>query len=649
MAGAAIGIELETEGGSIGPAVVVGPGAIFPRWRRILVFVPPDARHLHVRIFDSAKKPPHLKVTCRPLSRLFAALMAARNHPLGLLAILLRGLATDPRGTPARLRVWLGLAATRATPRPSYALWTKLFDNWTDTDRARLLCSPRRADWRRIEALVLQAARTPALHATCASLDASILPVETRLVGPENAELPAMLAGSDAAYCAILQPGDVLPTHALALLADRAALLGRPAILYADEDRLGGDGRRDAPLFKPAPSRTLMLSGTLSGGVWLVRRDHLAGFSPGSEAWAETLRLDAWLRLHEAGKAAESHRIPYILTHRRPDAQAAPASGLAAVASAHLRRTGLPARIAAGTPLRLSVAAPRAAQPRVTIIVPSTCRPPHVPRCLSAVLRRTDYADCELLLVVMGRQPLDSQQRHVIDELRSDRRVRLLLIEADRFNYAIANNNGAAASDSPLICLLNDDVMPADPGWLAALVGHLADPEVGVVGGRLCYPDHTVQHAGVVLLPDGTGEHVHRFLPCHSAGYAGRARVSQEFSAVTGACLLTRRDLWTRLGGLDEGYASAFNDVDFCLRVREAGAGVVLAADTTLVHAESLSFGKHYRPDELSRNQADRARIRARFPDAFRADPFHSPNLALSPGNCWSPAFPPRISRFDGP
>ena len=102
---------------------------------------------------------------------------------------------------------------------------------------------------------------------------------------------------------------------------------------------------------------------------------------------------------------------------------------------------------------------------------------------------------------------------------------------------------------------------------------------------------------------------------------------------MTGACLLTRRDLWARLGGLDEDYASAFNDVDFCLRVREVGAGVVLAADATLIHAESLSFGKHYRPDEQARNHADRVRIRGRFPDAFRADPFHNPNGG-QPGNC---------------
>lgn len=649
MARATARIELETEAGSTGPAIVVGPGLLTRRCRRALVFIPPDARRLRVRVFDPAHKPPSLAIACKPLSRFSAALTVARKHPLGLAAVVARGIARDPRGTPARLRIWLGLAATRATPAPSYAAWTRLFDSWAGTDHDHLLRSPRRPDWPRLEALVLHAGETPALRATCASIAASILPVATRLIGPDRQGLTEALAGGDAEYCAILQAGELLPPHALALLADQAVSLGRPAILYADEDQLGRDGRRYAPQFKPAASRTLMLSGTLATGVWLIRRDHLvAGASPESGAWAETLRLDAWLRLREAGRAAESCRVPFILTHRRADAERAPASTLAAVASAHLRRTGLPAAIRPGRPLRLSFAAPRAARPRVTIVVPSACRSPHVRRCLSAVLARTDYAGFELLLVVTGRPPLDPRQRRMIDDLQSDRRVRLLLVEADRFNYATANNRGVAASDSPLVCLLNDDVAPDDPGWLAVLAGHLADPDVGVVGARLCYPDRTIQHAGIVLLPDGTGDHVHRFLSCRAPGYAWRARLSQEVSAVTGACLLTRRTLWTTLGGLDESYASAFNDVDYCLRAAEAGAKVVLAADATLTHAESLSFGKHYGPDEQARNQADRARIRARFPAVFGADPFHNPNLARSPGNCWRPAFPPRIAGSKG-
>ena len=454
--------------------------------------------------------------------------------------------------------------------------------------------------------------------------------------------LDQALAATKASHIALLQAGEILPPHALARLAAQAAEPGAPAILYADEDRLGPGGVRRDPLFKPAPSRTLMLSGVLATGIWLVRRDLLAAPScPAAAAWAETLRLDAWLRLQEAGGAAASHRVPEILTHRRADTETAPAAALAEVARAHCARSGLPARILPGRPLRLRLAAPPSARPLVSLIVPSACRAAHVETCLTAVLDRTDYAALELVLVLARPGPPDPAQRRLLARLTADPRVRPVLVEAPTFNFAAACNRGAAAARGTLICLLNDDVAPRDPGWLAAMVGHLADPSVGVVGARLLYPDGTVQHAGVVLRPDGAGVHWHRFLPARAPGYGGRARLTQEYSAVTGACLLTRRTLWERLGGLDEAFATACNDVDFCLRARQVGAGVVLAAEAELTHAESQTFGHHYGPDEAPRSRADRARLLDRFPHAFRADPFHSPNLSPWYGGGRALRFPP--------
>lgn len=630
------------------PLATLLPG----RWGtqcRTLTFLPREAKALRLSVFAALTPPDPINLDCERLARPAAAWAIACRHAPSLITALLRGLVTEPRGAATRLRTVFSHLAAREQA-PPYALWTRLFDTWSEADHARLLAAPTRGAWPTIATIVMQAA--PSGAACTASRAAAARaggPGSSPItVGPGNATLAEALATITAEYIAVLQAGEILPPHALALLAHHAARLGRPVVLYADEDRISGDGTRHAPLFKPPPSHTLMLSGTLCTGVWLIRREHLAGFSAAAGSWAETLRLDAWLRLQDAGQATASHRVPFVLTHRRPDAEAAPPAALAAVAAAHIARAGLPASISEDRPLRLRLSAPRAAQPRVSIVVPSACRAPHVLRDISATLARTDYADFELIVVVAGSLPLDAGQEAVLTRLTSNPRIRWLVIEADRFNYAIANNRAVATSNSPLICLLNDDVAPRDPGWLAAMVGHLADPAVGVVGARLCYPDRTIQHAGIVLLPDGTGEHLHRFLPCGAPGYGGRAQLSQEVSAVTGACLLTRRALWQRLGGLDESYASAFNDVDYCLRVREAGYGVVLAADAELTHAELVSFGQHYGPDEQARNIADRARLRGRFREAFRADPFHNPNLALRRKDCWSPAFPPRVGRFEG-
>ena len=219
----------------------------------------------------------------------------------------------------------------------------------------------------------------------------------------------------------------------------------------------------------------------------------------------------------------------------------------------------------------------------------------------------------------------------------------------DAFNYAAANNAAVRQTDGAFVCLLNDDVAPLSSGWLAAMVGHLADPGIGVVGARLLYPDRSVQHAGIILRPDGTAEHAHRLLPYRASGYASRAVLSQEVSAVTGACLLTRRTLDDRLGGLDESFASAFNDVDFCLRARATGFGVEFAAEAELIHLESLSYGRHYARGDEVRAAADRSRMLMRWRAWCEEDPFHNPNLSRHAGGLWHPAFPPRVGSVSAP
>lgn len=678
---AAACVQLHIEAGNDPAAILPLPGR--RRMRRAIVFVPAAATGVRLHLFGGTVAAPNLALRCARLSRPAAALALGAGRLPHLAAILLRGLFTAPRALPGRLRAELGAGAIEGVPpdpAADYALWIRLFEDGAPILPAGLS----------ITVLVLHAAEAGAALAASLAAAATALaafptpagatPAGPIAVGPVGVSLDRALAATRTDYVALLQAGEILPPHALARLAAEAAAHDRPALLYADEDRLTADGTRCDPQFKPAPSRSLMLSGVLATGVWLIRRDLLAapapaapGASPGgpataaprlppdiahsapaaaarppgapnahaAQAWAEAVRLDAWLRLHEAGGAGATCHVPLVLTHRRADTEIAPPAVLAAAAQAHCARTGLPARIVPARPLQLRLAAPRAARPLVSLIVPSTCRTAYAASCLDAVLARTDYAELELVLVLARPGPPDAAQRRRLDRLAADPRVRPVLVDTPAFNFAAACNHGVAAARGDLLCLLNDDVTPRDPGWLAAMVGHLADPAVGVVGARLLYPDGTVQHAGILLRPDGTGSHWHRSLPATAAGYGGRARLAQEYAAVTGACLLTRRPLWDQLGGLDEAFATAFNDVDFCLRARAAGTGVVLAAEAELTHAELRSFGRHYGPGEAARNRADRARLLARFPTAFAADPFHSPNLSPWYGDGRALRFPP--------
>jgi GT2 family glycosyltransferase len=189
---------------------------------------------------------------------------------------------------------------------------------------------------------------------------------------------------------------------------------------------------------------------------------------------------------------------------------------------------------------------------------------------------------------------------------------------------------------------LNDDVFPINQSWLDVMANYAENPKVGIVGAKLYYPNDTVQHGGVLMGIGGLCEHMNRFLPRNASGYTWRGSLSQDLSAVTGACLLIKRQIYDRLGGLDESYESAFSDVDLCLRVREEGKSIVFAADAELYHLESASYGSHYAGDRAGLEAIDVKRMRDSWSSICAADPFHNPNLDLIRGNEWGLAFPPR-------
>jgi GT2 family glycosyltransferase len=218
-------------------------------------------------------------------------------------------------------------------------------------------------------------------------------------------------------------------------------------------------------------------------------------------------------------------------------------------------------------------------------------------------------------------------------------------LPVERFNYSAANNFGARQTDAEFLCLLNDDVAPIASGWLEAMLGHFADPLVAAVGAKLLYENKTVQHGGIIVGLAGLAEHVNRGLPREAGGYAHRAVLNQEMSAVTGACLLTRRSAYEETGGMDEGFPIAFNDVDFCLKLRRAGHRIVFCAEAELIHYESLSLGHHFSGERAGLEREEVRRMRQRWASVVAEDPFHNPNLSLARGQEWRLAFPPRLRK----
>ncbi len=617
--------------------------------RRGLCFVPADAERARLEIWGVQRPSEGITLSYRLVGTAEAAVRLLARHP-GLVTGLAREICPTllrPEVAKARLRDSLAQAVAADAPIEDYRLWSSLFDIWSPDDWPGqggpsigfLVCHGGLGVNR-------------ALDATLAGLRRQHGPEQPHVVvgRPGRAGLRAALSSLPSCdYVGILQAGEVLPPHASLLARGRLSALGLPAVAYADEDERPADGGPPAsPLFKPVPNRALMMSGTLSRGLWLVRRGLLADIEdnvPDTDSpWAEALRLDLWLRLHETGgtRAGGARRLPFVLAHRRPDAAIAPPELLARIVNAHLRRTGLPFEVGPGWPLRVR-SQPLPQPGRVTIVVPSTFRPTVAEHCIKAVLAGTRHTNFELVVAVSQAGPLDAAQRAVAARIEADARARVLPLRAERFNFSWVNNRAVAATTGDYVLLLNDDVAPIEPDWLDAMAAHLADPAVGVVGAKLLYPDGTVQHGGVIMGLGGLCDHANRHLAGDAPGYAGRAVLAQELSAVTGACLLVRRQVLEQVGGLDERYPSSFNDVDLCLRIREAGYSVVFAPEAVLHHHELQTYGSHYAGERAPFKDTEVARMRVRWAGVIAEDPFHSPNLSVSPGQEWEPAFPPRL------
>jgi GT2 family glycosyltransferase len=600
----------------------------------------------------------------QPLGRAEAAARLLRHAPVEELAGLARLALTRPRNLRRQLRHVLALTANKAqVPRQSYAAWIALFDQWSARDFADE--APDMA-----YLVLARDTASPALAATLESLAAQPTRPAHAVLHP-GAPLRPAIAKLGAGIIGILQAGEILPPHATQLAARN---IGEAEVAIVDEDDLATDGTRHSPRFKPRPNLALMLSGTLSRGLWLLRRDTLLRHAPEAAETAEALRLATWLARHRADPAPFSGRIPHILTHRREDAEAAVPQALAAIVARHLqdggpaiapvadwplsftlrstgtqRGTGPEARVAAIVPeARVAAIVPEARvaaigpEARVAAIVPSTLRARHSLACIRAILDGTDHAAFELHVVVMQPGPLDARQRAAAEAIARHPNATVTWLEAPGFNFSAANNHVAARTRSEHILLLNDDVSPIRRDWLRWMCAFLQDAQVGVVGARLLYPDGSVQHGGIIMGLSGLCDHAHRHLPRNDPGYMSRAVLAQELSAVTAACMLVRRRLFEQVGGLDEAYPSAFNDVDFALRVGETGHAIVYAPQAELHHHELLTYGNHYAGDRAAFHDAEVRRMRRRWASVCADDPFHNPNLGLALGYEWKLAFPPR-------
>ncbi len=437
-------------------------------------------------------------------------------------------------------------------------------------------------------------------------------------------------------FVTFLDHDDLLAPDAL---YEIALLLNGPAeidVIYSDEDKVDDTGFLRDPHFKPDWSPESFLARMYVGHLVAYRRsllESLGGLRPDYDGSQD---YDLLLRASEV--TANIAHIPRVLYHWRIHAESTAADAGAkpyAAAAAEralgdaLARRGEPGWVAAlpGCPGTYSVRFEIRSRKRASIIVPTRDHGSDVETCVRSALARTSYGDLEV--VILDNGSTDAASLATFERLRrADPRI--VVVRRDvPFNFSAIVNYAVSQATGDYLLLLNNDTEAISDGWLEAMIEQVQRKPVGAVGALLLYPDNSVQHAGVIVGLGGVAGHSHKHYPGDAPGYYYMLKSLNNYSAVTGACLMVRREAFEAVGGFDESLAIAFNDVDFCLRLREAGYRNVYVPGAVLYHYESKSRGLETTPEKIARFASEIAAMKARWPILAAGDPCYNPNLTL--------------------
>ena len=445
-------------------------------------------------------------------------------------------------------------------------------------------------------------------------------------------------------YVTFVEAGDKLPPQALQIMVEAAAKT--PGLVYSDEDELDlKERKRCRPYFKPDWNYDLFLAQDFACRLAMLPTASVRGLGRGTASRRAV--YDLILQLLAANPELPVHHVPRVLYHRRSAIKLAETEVQLMRRSVEEHVQALPraAGIAAPTvtslepDLRRVVWRLPAVPPRLSVIIPTRDRVDLLRQCVNGIRFATDYPDIEILIIDNGSA--EPETRAYYASLASDVRVRIIPHEGP-FNYSAINNAAARHASGGLLALLNNDIKVHEPGWLREMAAQAMRPGIGAVGALLWYEDGSVQHAGAVLGIGGVASHIFKRHPPGSAGYRSRLHVAQDMSAVTAACLVVPRAVWDRVGGLDEVLSIAYNDIDLCLRIRQAGYRVVWTPHARLWHLESASRGREDSPEKLARFNREKARMVSRWSALLHNDPHFNPNLSLTSTDVRL-AFPPRV------
>jgi GT2 family glycosyltransferase len=456
-------------------------------------------------------------------------------------------------------------------------------------------------------------------------------PVNGHISAASNSAL-ALATGE---FVLLMDQDDVLPAHALYHVAVEINRYPDVALIYSDEDKIDELGYRSEPYFKSDWNPDLFYSQNMLShlGVYRTSLVHeLGGFRLGFEGSQD---YDLALRCVARIPANRIRHIPRVLYHQRLYASESASPLQAGTDTTILASFQALQNHFADTTIKIEttemaglyrVRHPLPDQlPLVTLIIPTRDQVDVLRKCIKSLQSKTDYPNFEVL--VLDNQSSDPATLKYLATLGKDNRFKVIQYDAP-FNYSAINNYAVTLAQGEIIGLVNNDIEAIHADWLHEMVSHVLRPEVGAVGAKLLYSDGSIQHAGVILGLGGLAGHGHKYYQAENWGYCRRAKLTQTLSAVTAACLLVRKSVYKQVGGLDEvNLTVAYNDVDFCIKIREAGYRNIYTPYATLYHHESISRGQENTPEKQARFMREFTFMQKKWGNLLKTDPYYNPNL----------------------
>jgi GT2 family glycosyltransferase len=476
--------------------------------------------------------------------------------------------------------------------------------------------------------------------------DSRIKVIFSKKTGPVAELFNTALKTASGEWLAILDPKDFLSEQALFWVAQEISQHPDARLIYSDEDKIGKNGHREDPYFKCDWNPDLFCSQNMLGRlclyhVRLVKK--IGGFRLGFE---DTLDYDLALRFTEKIKSIQIRHIPRVLYHERihplnkavsEEINTRVALGGVKALNDHLKRVKIKAEAEpSGLGFRVRYQLP-SNPPMVSLIIPTRNGFKLIKTCIDSILKVTTYPNYEIIVVDNGSD--DKRTLRYLSEL--PKKVRVIRDDSP-FNYSALNNMAVKAAKGSLVGLINNDLEVISPDWLSEMVSHAVRPGIGAVGARLWYPKNSLQHGGVIIGIGGVAGHSHKHIARSEFGYFGRAALIQNLSAVTAACLVVKKSIYNEVHGLNEkDLKVAYNDVDFCLKIRGKGYRNLYTPYAELYHHESASRGYENNLKKRRRMFKEVRYMVQRWGDQLLNDPAYSPNLTLKHEN-FGLAWPPR-------